>query len=164
MNDEMMQAWMKVAAPAEEHEFLKRLAGDWKASTTFWMAPDAPPATSDGTMKGVMLLGDRFLQSTYEGDTPWGPFSGMAIDGYDRIRNVHVGIWMDSMGTVMMNFEGSAEGDVRTMTCNFTSPTGEPATMRGITTIVSDNEYRYESYASGPDGSEFKNMEIVYTR
>lgn len=164
MDDEMMQAWMKVAAPAEEHEFLKRLAGDWNAQTKFWMAPDTPPTESAGTMKGVMLLGDRFLQSTYEGDTPWGPFSGLAIDGYDRIRNVYTGMWMDSMGTIMMIFEGSVEGDVRTMSCDFTSPTGDPATMRGVTTIVSDTEYRYKSYTTGPDGGEFKHMEIVYTR
>ena len=45
-----MAAWMQVAAPGEEHEYLKRLIGTWKAKTKFWMDPDGPPQESEGTM------------------------------------------------------------------------------------------------------------------
>jgi len=71
---------------------------------------------------------------------------------------------MDSMGTIMMVFEGECTGDVRTMMCDFVDPMGKPSKMKGVTTLVTDNEYKYESWAQGPDGKMFQNMEIVYTR
>jgi hypothetical protein len=36
--------------------------------------------------------------------------------------------------------------------------------MKGVTTIVSDTEHRYVSWAEGPDGKMFQNMEIIYKR
>ena len=164
MNEEMMAAWMEVASPCKEHEYLKRIEGAWKAQTKFWMDPDGPPQESVGTMTNEAILGGRFMQSRYEGDTPWGPFSGMAIDGYDRIRKKFTGIWMDSMGTVMMIFEGDVDGDVRTMESNYVDPKGKPSKMKGVTTIIGENEHKYESWCQGSDGGTFKNMEIVYTR
>lgn len=164
MNEEQMAAWMEFASPSKEHEYLKRMEGVWNAKTTFWMGPGTEPQVSEGTMTGEMILGGRFLQSTYEGKTPWGEFSGISIDGFDRIRKKYCGIWIDSMGTIMMVFEGDASKNVRTMTCDYVDPTGKPSKMKGVTTIVGDNEYRYESWAEAPNGETFKNMEIVYTR
>jgi hypothetical protein len=164
MNEEQMAAWMAVSAPSEEHGFLERMEGTWKAKTSFWMDPTQSPQVSEGTMTGKMILGGRFLQSNYEGNTPWGEFAGMALDGFDRIRNVYTGLWMDSMGTIMMLFEGECSGNVRTMICEYTDPTGKPGKMKAVTTIVSENEFKYESYATAPNGDTFKNMEVVYTR
>lgn len=163
--DEQMAAWMKYASPGEEHEFLKKLAGTWKAKVKWWMKPDDPPQESDGTANNEMILGGRFLQSRFHGATPFGDFEGMALDGYDRINKRYCGIWIDSMGTIMMVFSGQVEGDVRTMTCDYTNPmTGKPSRMKGVTTVVSADEHRYESWAEGPDGKMYRNMEIVYTR
>ena len=164
MTEEQMAAWMAVAAPSDEHGYLKRMEGTWKAKTKFWMAPNTPPQESEGTMTSKMVLGGRFLQANYEGMTPWGEFNGMAIDGYDRTRSKYTGIWMDSMGTMMMIFEGSRDGDVRTMMSDYVDPSGKPSQMKGVTTIVSDNEHKYESWAQTPEGDTFQNMEIVYKR
>ncbi len=164
MTEEQMAAWMEVASPSKEHEYLKRLEGTWQAKTKFWMAPNTPPQESEGAMTGKLIMDGRFIQANYEGMTPWGQFSGMAIDGFDRIRKKYTGIWMDSMGTMMMVFEGDVEGDVRTMISNYIEPTGNPGQMKGVTTIVSENEHKYESWAKTPDGEMFQNMEIVYTR
>ena len=69
------------------------------------------------------------------------------------------------MGTMMIVFEGEVDGNVRTMTCQYTNPmTGKSTKMKGVTTIVGENGHRYESWAERPDGKAFKNMEIVYTR
>ncbi len=164
MNEEQMAAWMEFASPGREHEYLKRFEGSWKAKTKFWMAPNTPPQESEGTMTSKLILGGRFIQANYEGQTPWGEFSGMAIDGFDRIRKKYTGIWMDSMGTIMMVFEGDLKGDVRTMTCDYIDPTGKPSKMKGVTTIVSENEHKYESWAEAPNGDSFQNMEMIYTR
>lgn len=163
--DEQMAAWMKYASPSEEHEFLKRLSGTWTAAVKMWMNPDDPPMESTGTTKMELIMDGRFLLSRFEGKTPWGDFSGMAMDGFNRIDKKYQGIWMDSMGTLMMVFEGEADGNVRTMICDYTNPmTGKSTKMKGVTTIVDENLHRYESWAEGPDGKMFQNMEIVYTR
>ena len=163
--DEQMAAWMKYASPAEEHEFLKKLSGTWTAAVKMWMNPDGPPQESTGTATNEMIMDGRFLHCRFEGQTPWGPFSGMAIDGFNRIDKKYQGIWMDSMGTMMMVFEGEVDGNVRTMTCEYTNPmTGKSTKMKSVTTLVDENAHRYESWAEGPDGKTFKNMEIAYTR
>jgi hypothetical protein len=121
---------------------------------------------SEGTMTNEMILGDRFLRSSYAGAGPMGgEFGGMALDGYNRIEKKYVGIWVDTMSTSMMVFEGTAEGSVRTSLCKFTDPTGTPVVMKSVTTIINDNEHRYESFAQPQGAPEFiKNMEITYTR
>ena len=163
--DEQMAAWMKYASPAEEHDFLTKLAGTWNVAVKMWMDPNGEPQESTGTATNEMIMDGRFLLSRFEGQTPWGEFSGLAVDGFNRIDNRYQGIWLDSMGTLMMVFDGEADGKVRTMTSRYTNPmTGEPTTMKGVTTIVGDSEHRYESWAEGPDGEMFKNMEIRYTR
>lgn len=162
--DEQTAAWLKYADPGEQHAWLGRTVGTWKAEARFWSKPGEPPQESDGKQTNTWLLGKRFVQSIYEGNTPWGEFTGMAIDGFDRQRGKYVGIWIDSMGTAMMVFEGKVEGDVRTMVAELINPmSGEPMKMRGVTTLVSEDEHRYESFLVSPQG-EFKNMEIVYRR
>ncbi len=67
----------------------------------------------------------------------------------------------------MMVFEGTCDagGNVRTMLAEYTDPmTGKPAKMKGVTTIVGENEHRYEAWNTGPDGEFFRTMEVVYTR
>jgi hypothetical protein len=163
--DEQMAAWMKFADAAEEHEFLKKMSGIWKSAVKMWMNPDDSPMESSGTATNELLMGGRFLQCRFESKTPWGDFSGLSIDGFNRIDNKYQGIWLDSMGTLMMVFEGEAKGNVRTMISEYTNPmTGKPTKMKGVTTIVSENEHRYEAWAEGPDGKTFRNMEIIYTR
>ena len=163
--EEQMAAWMKYASPDKEHEFLKKMSGNWKAAVKMWMDPNQPPQESSGTATNELLMDGRFLQCRFDGKTPWGDFSGMSIDGFNRIDKKYQGVWMDSMGTIMMVFAGEADGDVRTMFCDYTNPmTGKTTTTKGVTTIVSENEHRYESWADGPDGKTFKNMEIVYSR
>jgi hypothetical protein len=160
-----MAAWMRYANPDKEHEFLEKMAGTWSAKVKMWMGPNEPPQESTGTATNELVLGGRFLYSRFDGTTPWGEFQGLAVDGFNRIDNKYQGIWLDSMGTIMMIFEGEATDNVRTMICHHTNPmTGKSTTMRGVTTLVDENTHRYESWAEGPDGKEFKNMEIIYER
>lgn len=163
--DEQMQAWMKYAEPSTEHAFLAKLQGNWKAKVTMWMQPGGKAEESEGKCSNEMIFGGRFLHSKFHGNMPFGEFHGMSIDGYDRLNEKYTAVWLDSMGTMMMLFEGQAEGNVRTMTCEYTNPmTGKPSTMKAATTVVSEREHRYESWAEGPDGKMFQNMEIIYTR
>ena len=162
MNEEMA-AWMALSEPSKEHEFLERLVGTWNARTRFWMAADAPPIESSGVSTNEMILGGRFLQSMFVGEM-FGPFEGIGIDGFDRLHEKYVSIWMDNMGTMIMNFEGRVQGDVRTLMSEMVGPDGEKSTMKWITTIVGHNEHMAEGYEAKPGGGFRKTMGIVFTR
>jgi hypothetical protein len=95
------------------------------------------------------------------------PFQGISLDGFDNQKQRYVGVWFDSMGTMMLTFEGELDksGTVRTMTADFIDAmTGKPAKMKGVTTIVGEDEHRYEGWKTGPDGEMVKSMEVIYTR
>jgi hypothetical protein len=97
------------AAPGPEHGYFKHLEGEWNTETTFWMEPDAPPTTTLGKATATFILGGRFLQSEFTGDFMGMPFQGLGIDGYDRIQEKFVSVWMDNMGTMIMTMEGSLD-------------------------------------------------------
>lgn len=165
--DAAMAAWMKVATPGDHHKHLQQMTGTWKAAGTFWMMPDAPPMTSAGTMKGEMILDGRFLKSDYTGDMMGSVFRGMSIDGYDNQTHKHTGMWMDTMGTMIMTFEGTCEnnGKVRTMHSEFTDPmTGQKVKMKTVTTMQSPDKFTYETWETKPGAEPRKAMEIVFTR
>jgi hypothetical protein len=95
------------------------------------------------------------------------PFQGMSLDGFDNRKQEHTGVWIDSMGTVMMVFEGACDqkGEIRTMIAEYTDGlSGRLAQMKGVTTVVGENEHRYEAWTTGPDGEPFRTMEIIHRR
>ena len=67
----------------------------------------------------------------------------------------------------MLVLEGACDdaGAVRTMHADYTDAmSGKPAKMKGITTVVSPDEHRYEAWTTGPGGDLVKSMEVVYSR
>lgn len=77
-------------------------------------------------------------------------------------------MWFDNMATGMMVGSGQFEGAAKGVTAagNFSCPvTGETyRKFRAVWTVVDANHNTYENYLNGPDGKEFKAMEIHYTR
>lgn len=165
--EEQMAAMAKLGAPGDHHRHLQQMAGTWKADATFWMAPEAPPTKSTGTMKSEMILGGRFLKSDFAGDFMGSPFNGVAIDGYDNQAHKHMGLWMDSMGTSIISLEGSCEqgGKVQTMHTEFTDPmTGTLKKVKAMTTMQAPDRYLFEWWEAEGDGQMRKSMEIQYTK
>ncbi len=165
MDQDQMAAWMKYANPGEKHDYLKKLEGKWTGKAKFWMQPGAPPTESEGTAVNTLILGGRFLQSSYTSEVMGQPFEGFGLDGYDIHKQKYIGLWSDTMTTKMLVFEGTCDGKVREMFSEFDDPmTDKPTQMKGLTTIISDNEHKYEGWNLGPDGEFRKSMEVVYTR
>lgn len=71
IDPEMMEAYMKLNAPNENHEFLKNFVGEWVVTTTAWMQPGAEPISSVGTAKAAMIIGGRFLKVDFKGKIPF---------------------------------------------------------------------------------------------
>ena len=166
-SQEQMNRMMELARPGEHHQHMHKLAGNWKAHVRFWMQPGAPPSESDGTAMTTPLLGGRFFQTDFKGTFGPDPFTGLSIDGYDNQKKKHFAFWMDSMGTMALTFEGDCgqNGKVTKLKADFTDcMTGQPTTMRTVMTVLNDNKMLWESFMKAPDGAEFKNMEITYSR
>lgn len=165
--EEMMQAMMKLAEPGEHHKHLAMMEGDWTYELKSWTPGVPEPTESTGTVSSKWILGGRFLWSEWKGEYLGVPFQGIATDGYDKVNEQYTGTWMDSMSTGVATFSGDCEdsGKVRTMHGEFTEPmSGQKIKSKGVTTILGDGSYKYESFMVMPDGSEFKNMEIVAKR
>lgn len=162
-----MKLMLQLGQPGEHHAHMAKLVGKWSARGKFWVAPDQPPSESLGTMVIEPALNGRFLRSEYTGEYLGTPFHGLGYDGYDNLKRKHVGMWVDDMGTTMMTFEGTCSdgGKITTMHTTVDDPvSGAPMAMRTVATVVDARTLRYETFVALADGSEFKTMEIVYTR
>lgn len=162
-----MEAWAKLAAPGPQHEAMKAMAGKFNAEVTMTMAPGAPPEVSKGVSTNELILGGRFLQSKFEGTFMGQPFTGLGFSGYDNLKKKHTSVWMDSMGTMVMVSEGSADASGKVITFKGTMPDptgGKEQPFRQVVTHVDENKHTFDMYSLGPDGKDFKCMSIVYTR
>jgi hypothetical protein len=165
--EEMMAVYAKYAEPGEFHKHLQPLVGSWNASVKWWMAPGAPANEAKSTEEVKWILDGRFLQQEVRGEMMGKPFMGLGLIGYDNYKKKYVGAWIDSMSTMIWNSQGTcdATGKVITLAGEFDDPaTGKKKKARGVTRIIDDNNHIMEWYESGPDGKEFKSMEITYTR
>ena len=166
--DPMMAQWMKNAAPGDAHKVLDAFIGKWNHTVRWWMAPDAPPQESKGSNVNSWIMGGRYLQQVVNGQAMNQPFEGMGIIGYDNLRTEYVSIWIDNMGTGIMI--STAQYEPETMTFMEKGSLADPMTgeknrnFRGAWSIVDQNHFTYELFLTGPDGKEFKSMEIAYTR
>jgi hypothetical protein len=143
-----------------------RRPGPWSASISFWAAPGSPAEVSQGVSERKLIMGGRYLLEMFTGETPWGPFEGMGLTGFDNIKQQFVAVWIDSMSTGVMTSESTEITDGQIV---FKGRSPEPMsgtyiTMRSVETRVDDDTYRFEIFMPLSGGDEFKSMEIVYTR
>ncbi len=171
-----MEAYMKAATPGEHHKPMMAGVGDWEAAGKMWMDPASPPTETKAKSKRTAILGGRFIVDEYDGGLIMGmPFFGHGIFGYDNVKKKHVGVWMDSMGTMMMSMEGTCEGaDCKSVTFNATwqDPMGRTWGFKSTTTRDGPDKETFVAWNIHPEGMplppgasrEQKSMEIVYTR
>jgi hypothetical protein len=157
-----MEAYLKMMATNENHAHFKTFVGDWTVATTAWMQPGAPPEKSQGSGRAEMLLGGRFLKMEFKGTMFGQPFEGIQIVGYDNMKKKYITFWIDSSSTAFFLTEGTRDEASKTMTETGVWPdpmTGGTMNVKGITKMVSPDEFTYEMYMVGPDGKEFKSLE-----
>lgn len=168
MDAQAMAAMMeKMAAPGPNHERFKKLAGDWNLTVKWTMDPSQPMQETKSTSTITTLLDGRYCQEQTTGEMMGKPFQGMGLTGYDNVLKKYVGVWIDNMGTGIMSTQGTpdASGNV----INWTGESSDPATgkmmkSREVTRYLDDDHHVFEMYTKGPDGKEYKAMEITYER
>ena len=163
---DMMNLYAKLAAPGEPHKRPASLVGTWNTTTKEWMDPNQPPEESTGSCKQTMVLGGRFLQQECTGTMMGQPFNGMGVTGYGNHTKKYMATWMDSMGTALYCFEGTAGDDGKTITMesHYDDPMGGPMKLRAVTKPIDPNTEIFEMYGTDKSGQEMKMMEIRYTR
>jgi len=162
----MMEVYRKLGTPGEPHKLLARLVGSWTTRTRAWMEPGKPEAQGTGTCQQKMLLDGRYLQQEYTGEMMGSTFNGINVIGYDNHTKKYVSIWIDSMSTGIYYFEGSAEGNGKTITqeSSYDDPVRGPMVWRSVTNIVDDNTLEYQMFLIPKGGKEEKMMEMTMNR
>jgi hypothetical protein len=160
-----MDAYMKAGAVTENHEFLKKYAGNWDCQVKGWMAPGQPPAVSQGTFVGEMRLDGRFLFMDFKGEMFGQPFAGVQIIGFDNMQQKYISLWIDNSSTFFFITTGTRQGNVINEAGLFPDPlTGAQLPVKARTTWAGADEYLYEQFMVQPDKSEFKSMEMSCKR
>lgn len=166
----MMEAWMQAATPGEHHKHLAMMEGNWKTASKMWMSPGSAPTESTGTCENKMALDGHYLHQDCKGPAMMEgmpDFHGMGITGYDNIQQKYVATWVDNMTTGIMMATGTCEegGKVHKLSGEYVDPmTKKTKKFRWVSKTVAPDKETFEFYDEGPDGKEFKSMEMTYTK
>jgi len=163
----MMEMWEKANKPGKEHgELAGMMAGEWKTVNTFWMAPGAPPMTSEGTCTNKVIMGGRFIVSESESEMMGKAHKGTGFYGYNNASKQYESMWMDNMSTGIMNTTGTKASDGSfTWVGTYDDPmSGKKKNFRGVSTSQGKDGMTFVMYDTTDAGKEFKSGEIVYTR
>ena len=158
----MMEAYMKMMAPNENHEYLKNFVGAWDVTTTSWMMPGEEPAITHNFSKAELILGGRFLRMVFEGTMMGMPFEGIQIIGYDNIQKKYISFWIDNSSTGFYLLSGMLDDSGKVMTEKGVWPdpmSGGNMKVKTTTKWIGPDEFVYEMFMIGPDGQEFKSLQ-----
>ncbi len=168
ITDAKMAEMMQLSSPGEQHKNLEPLVGSWTYVLRMWADAKAKPDESKGTSVNKWIMNGRFVQSDVKGTAMGQPFEGMNIVGYDNLKAEYQSSWIDNMATGMMTSRSAYDAATRTFnetgaySCAMTGIKDRP--FRGVLKLVDDKSHTYTMYHNGPDGKEYKAMEITYNR
>lgn len=157
---------MTLAQPGTEHQALAKLAGTWDVAAKMWMEPGKDPIETKGSATFAVILDGRYVRQDYRGEMMGQPFTGIGIEGFDRVKNAYTSTWLDSMSTGMVIMEGASSDGGKTITYegDYSCPMEKRQIQgRSVNTLVDDDTFTVTMYATR-EGSEAKTMELRYTR
>ena len=108
----------------------------------------------------------RVLAEDFKGSMMGMPFVGHGMMGYDNVTARYWSTWNDNMSTGLMVSEGACDAQ---NACTFKGTWNDPVkkgpvTSRMTTRWTSPSTQVFEMHGPAPDGTEFKMMEITYTK
>ena len=161
---EMMPVMMQWAQPSEHHAALKPFVGTWDVKGAIYSSMGELEITGVSTTK--LILGGRFLETTYKGPFMGGEFEGRALFGYDNGRKKYTSCWIMTMATAQDWATGTYDADTKTFTMmhNTFLPDGKEHPQKTVTVLESESKYTETAYAKGPDGAWKKTRMMVSTK
>jgi len=165
--DPMQTVMEQYMVPGPEHKRLAEFVGEWNCKALMWMEPGGEPMETVGEAVNRLILGGRYLYSEYTSTFMGQPFNGIGITGYDRFNGKYVSMWIDTLSTGMYlsaGTYGAGDNPAEDFGVMDDYLAGGQVKVRNVTTLIDHNTHKFDMYITGPDGKEFKNMEMVYTR
>ena len=162
-----MERWKDYATPGDMHKMMATWDGQWTSEITSWDQPGSTPHKSVATAQNKMVLNGLYQELVITGNMMEMPFEGKQTLAYDKIKKLFVSTWIDNMGSGIMYSEGPWDEATQTITLKGNmvhAGFGQEIPVRQVTKIVDENTQVMEMYMPGPDGKEFKTMEIVSKR
>ena len=114
---------MEIAKPQKEHEFLKRIVGDWvMTSSSGHEGYDADDPSQQFT-ETVRSVGGLWIIGNGTGKMPDGTdMTAVITVGFDPAKGNFVGTWVGSMMTNLWVYKGWLEEDGKTLTLEAEGP------------------------------------------
>lgn len=162
---------MHAPTPTPQHDWLRRLVGEWTSSTSATDGPGGATHTMSGR-ETVRALGDVWVICEAEMHMSDGDAHRSVMTlGFDTAKNKFVGTFIASMMTMIWHYEGTLDADGRTLSLNSSGPSMMPGADPSVfvpyvdaITIVSDDERVMTSTTPGPDGKPVTFMTMIYRR
>jgi hypothetical protein len=135
--------------PQKQHEWLKRLVGEWDAEVQMYMEEGKPPQTSKGTESGRMI-GEFWALMENKGEFQGKQFTGIFTVGYDADAKKFVGSWIDNCSDYMWHYKGDVDSAGKILTFE----TEGPCPMEGGKIV----KFRETIELKNPDHKVFTSM------
>jgi len=158
--------------PEREHQWLKKLVGEWTYEVEAMMGPDKPAEKFTGSESG-RSIGDFWVQCEGRGQMcDAGDTVGTAITvltlGYDPQKKRFVGTWIGSMMSHLWVYDGSLDAAERVLTLNSEGPSfaaeGKLGKFKDVIEFESDDHRVLTSHMLGDDGTGQQFMTAHYHR
>ncbi len=146
--------------PGPEHEKLKEYEGKWDA------VMEMGGQKSKATVNYKAICGGMWIESDFEGELLGTKFQGHGLDGYDQNKKKYVGVWVDSMSSAPLRFEGNYDPKTKllVMTGESVGPDGKPQKFKSTTENKNKDQFLFKMYMVQPDGGEELSFTIDYSR
>jgi hypothetical protein len=154
--------------PQQEHQWLKKLVGEWTFENQSSMEPGKPPVKFSGT-ESVRSIGDVWVQCEGRGEMPGGgSATSMMTIGYDSQKRRYVGTFICSVMTHLWLYNGEMDADGKVLTLDAEGPSiaaeGKMAQYKDIIEFKSDDHRVLTSRMLGDDGIWHEFMTAHYRR
>ncbi|MBL8862427.1 MAG: DUF1579 domain-containing protein [Planctomycetes bacterium] len=166
-DEELMARMMECGTPGAGHALLGQHVGRWNFTMRWWMKPGDAPTESTGTSECRWILDGRYVEDVTQSSVAGQPFHGRGLLAFDNLTQRYESIWIDNMSTGVFKSSGTYDPATRTFQFEGLMPdfaTREYTRSRMIERWIDADHFTLEAYGPGPDGTEFKTMEMVYTR
>jgi hypothetical protein len=156
------------AAPQKEHQWLRRLLGEWTYQTNTPAASGQPAHEAVGT-ETFRGIGDLWVVGESIGEMPGGgPMTAVMTLGYNPDSKHFVGTWIGSMMTHMWVYDGELDPSGRILTLTSEGPSmddaGAMSTYQDVIEFKSDNFRTLTARVRGKDGNWQQFMSTEFRR